>query len=66
MLSAVLGVPCPKQALCRVLLGLGILEHWSDTETSPVHVLIILQVVFAFFLGVDVFLFQGSFFDLYA
>lgn len=65
MLSAVRGAPCPKQALCRVLLGLGILQHWSDTETSPVRVVIILQVVFSFFLGVDGFLFQGLF-DLYA
>lgn len=51
MLSAVLGVPCPKQALCHILLGLGILEHCSDTDTSPLHVLVIFQVVFAFFLG---------------
>lgn len=56
MLSAVLGVPCPKQALCHILLGLGILEHCSDTDTSPLHVLVIFQVVFAFFFGgVDVF-----------
>ena len=62
MLSA---VPCPRQASCQLLFGWGVLEHWSDTETSPVRVLITLQVVFAFFLGVDVFLSQGLC-DLYA